>query len=86
MAPEANLDEERARHATHFVTHVSGGMVGTNIAPTSTAVSTMEHIFAGSPVTRTTIGGILVLMRNDLFHNLISVKHFRSDRVLHMRI
>ena len=86
VAPEANLDEERARHATQFVTHVSGGKVGTKVAPTSTAVSIMEHICAGSTVTKTTIRGILVLMRKDLFHKLISVKQFTSGRVLHMRI
>jgi len=86
VAPEANLDEERARHATQFVTHVSGGTVGTKVALTSTVVSTMEHICAGSTVTKTTIRGILVLMRNDLFHKLISVKQFTSGRVLHMRI
>ena len=86
MAPEANLDEERARHATHFLTHASGGRVGTQVAPTLNAVSTMGHILAGSTVTKITVRGILVLMRNDMFQKLISIKRFTSGRMLHMRI
>jgi len=86
VAPEANLDEERARHATQFVTHVSGGTVGTKVPLTSTTVSTMEHICAGSTVTKTNVAGILVLMRNDLFHKLILVKHFISGKAIHMQI
>ena len=48
---EANLNEEQARCATRLVKHSSGGRVRAHSAPTSTAVSTMENILAGSPVT-----------------------------------
>ena len=76
IVPEANLNEEQARHATRFVQLSSGGRVRGHSAPTSTAVSTMEHILAGSPVTRSSSGGLLVLMKSEMFDTLISTNHY----------
>ena len=84
VVPEANLNEEQARHATRFVQHSSGSRVWAHSAPTSTAVSTMENILAGSLVTRSSFGGLLVLMKSEVFNTLISTTHYQSGRVLHI--